>query len=177
MNIKSSFCYFSIYRQLLTLFAMKLLCPVLSWFRFYLSERKQFVMIQDNRSSTAPLDFGAPQDSVLGHVLFILYIALLSLTIEKQSWNVSGDIQLCKSVPPKDEDSLVLSLQKCTADVDDYAWEQTNAKLYYKKKEKRKKKRINNKRLSISLVPHLALLTPSQTPSLSALETFSLHRK
>ena len=33
-------------------------------------------MIQDNRSSTAPLDFGAPQ--------FILHIALLSLTTEKQ---------------------------------------------------------------------------------------------
>ena len=51
----------------------------LSWFRSYLSERKQFVVIQDNRSSTAPLDFGAP------HVLFILHIALLSLTTEKQS--------------------------------------------------------------------------------------------
>ena len=89
MKIKSSFCYFSTYRQLLTLFAMKFFCPVfthffgihsaaLSWFRSYLSEKKQLVMIQDNRSSTAQLDFGTP------HVIFILHIALLSLTTEKQ---------------------------------------------------------------------------------------------
>ena len=32
----------------------------LSWFRSYLSEKKQYVMVQDNRSSTAPLDFGVP---------------------------------------------------------------------------------------------------------------------
>ena len=32
----------------------------LSWFRSYLSERKQFVMVQNNRSSTAPLDLGVP---------------------------------------------------------------------------------------------------------------------
>ena len=81
----------------------------------------------------------------------------------------ADDTQLCKSLSPKDDDSLVLSLQKCTADANDYAWEQTNAKLYFKNKIKQKA--IN------SLVPHLALLIPSQTPSLSALETFSLHRQ
>ena len=43
---------------------------VLSWFHSYLSERKQFVMVQDNRSSTAPLDFRILQGSVLGLVLF-----------------------------------------------------------------------------------------------------------
>ena len=76
-------CHETVVSRLDTFFGIH--SAALSWFRSYLSERKQFVMIQDNRSSTAPLDFGAPQDSVLGHVLFILYIALLSLTIEKQS--------------------------------------------------------------------------------------------
>ena len=51
----------------------------LSWFRSYLSKRKQFKMVQDNQSSTAPLDFGVPHVSVLGPVLFILYTTPLSL--------------------------------------------------------------------------------------------------
>ena len=31
----------------------------------------------------------------------------------------ADDTQLCQSVPPKDYDSMVLSLQKCTADIKD----------------------------------------------------------
>ena len=45
----------------------------------------------------------------------------------------ADDTQLCKSVPPKDDDSLVLSLQKPTADVNDYDLEQTNAKFSFLK--------------------------------------------
>ena len=86
---------------------------------FLLSERKQFVMIQGNRSSTAPLDFGVTQGSVLDPVLF-MYTTPLSLIIEKHSVNhemLADDTQFCKSAPQTDYDSMVLSLQKCTADI------------------------------------------------------------
>ena len=82
-------------------------------------------MVQNNRSSTAPLDFGVPQGSLLGPVLFILYTTPLSLIIEKHSDDhemFADDIQLCKSVSPTDYYSMygmVLSLQKYTADVKD----------------------------------------------------------
>jgi len=43
-------------------------------FRPLLSERKQFVMVQDHKSPTVPPAFGVPQGSVHGHVFFVLYI-------------------------------------------------------------------------------------------------------
>ena len=98
----------------------------LSWFHSYLSERRQFVTVQDHKSPTTSLDFRVPQGSVLlGPVLFILYTTPLS-HLEKHSViheMFADDTQLCKSASPTDYNYLVLSLQKCTADVKDWMLE------------------------------------------------------
>ena len=140
----------------------------LSWFHSYLSERRQFVTVQDHKSPTTSLDFRVPQGSVLGPVLLIIYTTPLSHLIEKHSVNhemFADDTQLCKSAPPTDYDSLVLSLQKCTADVKDWMLEN--------------KLKLNDgkQRPSVFLLSHLALLTHFYPPSLLALATFSSHRK
>ena len=46
----------------------------LEWFKSYLSDREQFVTINGKDSTKKPLKFGVPQGSILGPLLFIIYI-------------------------------------------------------------------------------------------------------
>jgi len=44
----------------------------LSWFESYLSDRSQFVFVNDDASMTTNVSHGVPQGSVLGPILFNL---------------------------------------------------------------------------------------------------------
>ena len=90
----------------------------LKWFQSYLSERKQAVLIDGKKSPEQSLDFGVPQGSVLGPILFVLYTSPLSRLIHSHSVlheTFADDTQLNHS--DSDYDELVHTLQDCVSEI------------------------------------------------------------
>src|SRR6218665_2893090 len=56
-----------------------------NWFRSYLSDRSQMVVLGDTRSSWVPVQFGVRQGCVLGPLLYILFAADISRLFAKYS--------------------------------------------------------------------------------------------
>ena len=75
--------------------------PALAWFSSYLSGRKQVVRIGNTVSEQLELRFGVPQGSILGPVLFTLYVnELLSIPNHCQSMGYVDDTKLLLALPP-----------------------------------------------------------------------------
>ena len=98
----------------------------LSWFRSYLHNRFQTVITGTVSAKPVPVCYGVPQGSVLGPVLFILYIQPLSTVIERHNLNFqlfADDTQIYNSVKPEDFNELLATFSSCFLDIKNWMTE------------------------------------------------------
>ena len=64
---------------------------LLAWFRSYLRDRSQRVTVPGTTSSSLPVTSGIPQGSILGPMLFLLYVNLLPDTVHNSQLAAFAD--------------------------------------------------------------------------------------
>ena len=89
----------------------------LTWFQSYLSDRRQFVSMSDKESTTSIIPHGVPQGSILGPLLFVLFINDLPLPVSSANTDLyADDMTLTCSVNWMDMDRLQTSLNAAVSE-------------------------------------------------------------
>ena len=100
---------------------------VLQWFSSYLTYRTHYASLSNHCSAFAPVHSGVPQGTVLGPMLFTMYIKPLSAIIDSHSityHSFADDLQSHMSAPPDRISEPLHSIQSCISDVK--AWATAN---------------------------------------------------
>lgn len=94
----------------------------LQWFKSYLTDRYQFVNLNGQPSQICPVKYGVPQGSVLGPLLFTIYMLPMGDIIRRHGISFhcyADDTQLYISTKP-DETSELSKLTECIKDIKDW---------------------------------------------------------
>ena len=96
---------------------------VLSWFKSYISDRTQSVAINDCYSDRQSLKYGVPQGSVLGPILFTIYMSPLSDIMRDHQLNYhsfADDTQIYLSFSPRDDNTQLnakIKVERCIEEI------------------------------------------------------------
>ena len=97
---------------------------VIKWFSSYLQGRHQSVIISESLSQPSLLDFGVPQGSVLGPILYSLYTSPLSKVISAYEGIkfhfYADDTQLYFHLNPNSTKASFQQLQHCLVDIQNW---------------------------------------------------------
>ena len=100
---------------------------VLSWFNSYLTGRTMTVKVNGDSSQCYDLDFGVPQGSVLGPILYTLYTLTLGDVITSHSMHYhmyADDTQVYNHAPPSHIPLLIADVEHCYRSIQ--SWMLTN---------------------------------------------------
>ena len=94
----------------------------LEWFKSYLSNRTQYVVVGETKSESTPVSFGVPQGSVGGPMLFSLYLQPIGNIVRSHDIKFhcyADDIQLYVSFTPSSKglSDAKGKLEKCIDDI------------------------------------------------------------
>jgi hypothetical protein len=95
----------------------------LGWLKYFLSDRKQFVSVNQVLSNSFPVTCGVPQGSCLGPILFLFYVSKLFEIIKKHlpsSHGYADDTQLYLSFCPESpvcQNDAVKVVEACITEV------------------------------------------------------------
>ncbi len=91
----------------------------LAWFKSYLSDRHQFIAVNEEVSYRSQVQYGVPQGSVLGPLLFTLYMLPLGNIIRKHGVSFhcyANDTHFYISSRPSETHKIV-KLMECIVDI------------------------------------------------------------
>jgi len=95
----------------------------LSWFSSYLVGRSQSISVKGQLSDTAHLTCGVPQGSVLGPILFVLYMSSLANVIDEHHishYSYADDTQLIDQFKPEHFAKSLTKITNCTKEINDW---------------------------------------------------------
>ena len=94
---------------------------VLKWFESFLKNRKQQVLIEGTKSNQSEVKSGSVQGSVLGPVIFLMYIADLTKEVESDTKIFVDDAKVKKKIDNEND------VQKLQSDIEKmFDWQTTN---------------------------------------------------
>ena len=97
-------------------------------FMSYLSNRNQFVQIDDKSSEHRPVFFGVPQGSILGPILFNMYVAEIPICITSKSIQYADDTTIYESAKECDAPSLLNTLERDISNLS--SWSDENSLVF-----------------------------------------------